>query len=83
MDSDIFGRNITNKVCNQKTLYYATSSNLCFCTAWQNKETQKSHFSLNWTVTRTMHLCGLPERKMSPVMCLIASNICQDSKISH
>jgi len=27
-----FGRNVTDKVDNQKTLYYATSNNLCFCT---------------------------------------------------
>jgi len=35
-----FGRNVTDKVGNQKTLYYATSSNLCFCTTWQNAETR-------------------------------------------
>jgi len=28
MDFDIFGRNATDKVGNQKTLYYATSNNL-------------------------------------------------------
>jgi len=32
MDFDFFGRNATNKVGNQKTLYYATSNNLCLCT---------------------------------------------------
>jgi len=31
MDFDIFGRNVTDKVNNQKTLYYATSTNLSFC----------------------------------------------------
>jgi len=31
-----FGRNVTGKVRNQKTLYFATSNNLCFCTTWQN-----------------------------------------------
>jgi len=30
------GRNTTDKVRNQKALYYATSNNLCFCTTWQN-----------------------------------------------
>jgi len=45
MDFDIFGRNITDEVDNQKPLYYATSNNLCFCTTWQNGETRKSHFS--------------------------------------
>jgi len=34
-----FGRNVTDKVGDQKTLYYATSNNLCFCTTWQNAET--------------------------------------------
>jgi len=48
MDFDIFGRNVTDKVGN--TLYYATLNNLCFCTTWQNGETRKLHFSLNWTV---------------------------------
>jgi len=40
-----FGRNVTNKVGNQKTLYYATSNNLCFCTTWQNEETRKACFT--------------------------------------
>jgi len=51
-----FGRNVTDKVGNQKTLYYSTSSNLCFCTIWQKAETQKSHISLNWIV---LHLCAI------------------------
>ena len=41
-----FGRNVTDKVSNQKMLYCATSSNLCFYTTWQNGKTRKSHFSL-------------------------------------
>jgi len=44
MDFDIFGRNFTDEVGNQKALYYATSNNLCFCTTWQIEETRKSHF---------------------------------------
>ena len=40
-------------------LYYATSSNLCFCTTWQNAETQKSHISLNWIVLHAMHLWAI------------------------
>jgi len=48
-----FVRNVTHKVGNQKTLYSATSNNLCFCTTWQNGETRKSHFSLNWIVLHT------------------------------
>jgi len=33
---DIFGRNATDKVSNQKALYCATSNNVCFCITWQN-----------------------------------------------
>ena len=83
-----FGRNVTDKVGNQKTLYYATSNNLCFCTTWQNAETRKSQISLNWIVLHTQCTCALSswKKKMSSVMCLIASNICWicwGSKISH
>jgi len=39
-----FGRNVTEKVSNLKTLYYTTSNNLCFCTTWQNGETRKFCF---------------------------------------
>jgi len=42
-----FGTNVTDKVGNQKTLYYATSNNSCFYTTWQNAETRKSHISFN------------------------------------
>jgi len=65
MDFDIFGRNVTEKVGNQKTLYYATSNNLCFCTTWQNAGTRKSHISLNWIVLHTHNapVRYLPERK--------------------
>ena len=45
MDIDIFGTNVTNKVSNQKMLYYATSNNLWLCTTWQNGETRKLYFS--------------------------------------
>jgi len=54
------GRNVTNKVGNQKMLYYATSNNLCFCTTCQTGETRKSHFFTQLDcVTHTMHLCAL------------------------
>ena len=46
-----FGRNVTSTVSNQKILYYATSNNLCFCTACQNGETQKLHFSLKCCIS--------------------------------
>jgi len=29
-----FGINVTDKVGNRNTLYYAISINLCFCTTW-------------------------------------------------
>jgi len=38
-----FGRYVTDKVSNQKTLYSATSNNVKFYTTWQNGETRKSH----------------------------------------
>ena len=34
----LFGTNVTDKVGNQKTLYYATWNNLCFCTTWGNRK---------------------------------------------
>ena len=80
-----FGRNVIDKVGNRKMLYYATSNNLCLCTTWQNEKTPKSHFLLNWIVLHTMHLCAISswKKKLSSVMCLIASNIYWGSKISH
>jgi len=64
MDFDIFGRNVTDKVGNQKTLYYATLSNLYFCTTWQNGETRKSHFhSVGLCYTQCTRAFCLPERK--------------------
>jgi len=59
----IFGTNVTDKVGNQKTLYCATSSSLCFCTTWQNTETRKSHISLNWIVLHTQCACALSSWK--------------------
>jgi len=50
-----FGRNVTDKLSNQNTLYYAISNNLCFCTTWQNGETRKLHFSLK------CYISALPE----------------------
>jgi len=62
-----FDTNVTDKVSNQKTVYYATWNNLCFCTTCQNEETRKSHFSLNWIVyscyTHNAPVRCLPERK--------------------
>jgi len=59
-----FVRNVTDKVGNQKTLYYATSNNLCFCTTWQNGETLKSHtYSVGLCYTHNAPVCYLLERK--------------------
>ena len=54
MDFDIFGRNVTDKLSNQKTLYYATSNNLCFCTNWWNTKTQKLHFPLKCCISSAL-----------------------------
>ena len=72
-----FGRNVTDKVGNQRTLYYATSNNLCFCTTCQNGETWKSHFSLNWIVLHIQCTCVLSswKKKLSSVMCLTFAGI--------
>jgi len=51
----ILCRNVTDKVGNQKTLYCATSNNLCFCTTWQNKETKNCIFQLK------CYISALPE----------------------
>jgi len=54
------GRNVTDKVGNQKTLYYATSNNLCYCTIWENaKNTKITCFTPLDCVTHTMHLCAV------------------------
>jgi len=54
-----FGKNVTDKVSKQTTLYCATSNNLCFCTTWQNGETRKSAFSLKCCIS------ALPEFNQS------------------
>ena len=58
-----FGRNVTDKVRNHKTYYYAISDNLCFCTNWQNEETRKSHF----------HSTAVLVHCLNSTSCLIAS----------
>jgi len=39
-----FGWNVTDKVSNQKTLYCATSNNVCFCITWQKRGNTKIAF---------------------------------------
>jgi len=58
-----FGRNVIDKVGNQKTLYCSHSSNMCFCTTCQNVETRKSHF----------HSIGLCYTHNAPVTCALSS----------
>jgi len=66
---DIFGVNVrpTDNVGNHKTLYYATSNNLCFSTTCQNGKARKAHVSLNWIVlhTNSAPVRCLPERTSS------------------
>jgi len=73
-----FGRNVTDKVGNQKTLYYATSNNLCFCTTFKmGKHEDHIFHSIGLCYSHNAPVRCLPERKkLSSVMCLIASNIC-------
>jgi len=56
-----FGRNVTDKVGNQKTLYYATSSNFCFYSALPGKTGKRENhiFTQLDCVTHTMHLHAL------------------------
>ena len=64
MDFDIFDRNVNDKVGNKKALYYATLSNPCFCTTWQNGETRKSHFrSVGLCYTHNAPVRSLSERE--------------------
>jgi len=71
----IIGTNVTSRVDNQKTLYYATSSNLCFCTTWQNADTRKSHFSPNWIVLHTHCTCALSSWKKTVVICDVFDSV--------
>jgi len=66
-----FGRNVTDKVGNQKTLYYATSSNLCFCTTWKNAETRNHIFhSIGLCYTCNAPVRYISERKKCHLWCV-------------
>ena len=57
-----FGRNVTDKVGNQKTLYYAISNNLCSCASALPGKMRKHEnhiFTQLDCVTHTMHLCAI------------------------
>ena len=60
-----FGRNVTDKVGNQKTLYYATSNNLCFCTIPGKRRKHENHIfhSIGLCYTHNALVRYLPERK--------------------
>jgi len=74
MDYDIFGSTVADRVVNQKTLYYATSNNLCFCTTWQNGETRNHVFhSIGLCYTHNAHVRCLPERKI--VICDVFDSV--------
>jgi len=61
----LFGRNVTDKVGNQKTLYYATSNNLCFCTTCQTGKHENHIFhSTGLCYTHNAPVRCLPERKI-------------------
>ena len=70
-----FRRNVTDKASNQKTLYYATSNNLCLCTTWQNPKIRKLHFSLKMHgVCNPAYSCACPRpRKIGRVAAKRAS----------
>ena len=53
-----FGRNVTDKVGNQKTLYYATSNNLCFCTTWQTGK-HENHIFHSVGLLHAQYTCAL------------------------
>ena len=52
-----FGRNVTDKVGNQKTLYYATSNNLHYLAKRGNMQT--TYFTQLDCITHTMHLSAI------------------------
>ena len=55
-----FGRNVTDKVGNQKTLYYATSSNLCFSLPGKTGKRENHIFTQSNCVSHnTIHLCAV------------------------
>jgi len=56
-----FGRNVTDKVHNQKILYHVTSNNVCYCTTWKKGKHENRIFSLKCSVS------ALPEFNQSPL----------------
>ena len=71
-----FGRNVTDKVSNQKTLYYATSYNVCFCTSWQKTRKHENYiFHSIGIVLHTMHLCAIFLKEEKIVICDVFDSV--------
>ena len=73
-----FGRNVTDKVGNQKTLYMPPQITCASALPVKTGKRENHIFSLSWVVLHTQCTCALSsgKNKLSSVMCLIASNIC-------
>jgi len=64
MDFDIFGKNVNDKVGNQKTLYYAISNNLCSVPPRKTRKQENHIFnSTGLCYTHNAPVRCLPERK--------------------
>ena len=59
MDFDIFARYVTDKVGNQKTLYYATSDLVLLHYLAKRGNTKIAFFTQLECATRTTHLCAV------------------------
>ena len=73
-----FGRNVTNKVGNQRYLTMPPQVTCASELPGKMGKRKKNTFSLSWIVLHTQCTCVLSswKKKLSSVMCLIASNIC-------
>jgi len=55
----LFGRNVTDKVGNQKTPYYAILHHCVSALYLAKRGNAKITFSLSWIMLHTMHLCAV------------------------
>jgi len=79
-----FDRSVTDKVGNQKTLYMPPEVTCILLHYLAKRGNAKITFSLSWIVLPTQCAYALSSwKKLSSVMCLIASNIFWDSEIFH
>jgi len=69
-----YDRNVTDKIDNQKPLYYATSNNLCFCTTWQNGKHETHNVTQLLCYTHNAPVRYLPERKKN-VICDVFDSV--------